>query len=46
MEFVASESNTERAVGLPDANTNANYSTIKYMWMVRANGTTGIYETM
>lgn len=44
MEFVASETNLYRMVGLSDANTDANYSSIDFAWFPRYDGTLEIYE--
>ncbi|MCZ8128736.1 MAG: Ig-like domain-containing protein [Microcystis sp. LE19-114.1B] len=44
-QFSASETNTERMVGLSSTNANANFNTIQYTWYLRSNGTCEIYES-
>jgi len=44
MEFVTSEVNTGRMVGLSDVNTNTHYNTIDYAWYPTAAGALNVYE--
>jgi|GEM_PF-1019812 len=45
IEFVTSETNLYRMVGLSDVNTDANYTTLDYAWFPTNNGTLQIYES-
>ncbi|WP_162127474.1 LamG-like jellyroll fold domain-containing protein [Flavobacterium phycosphaerae] len=44
-QFTASETNTERMVGLSSTNSNASFNSIQYAWYLRNNGTCEIYES-
>ncbi len=43
-EFIASETNRRRMVGLSDSNINSHYNTIDYAFYLDQNGTLRIYE--
>jgi RHS repeat-associated protein len=45
VEFVASESNTNRMLGLSDVNANANYTSLDYAWYLKNNGILEVYES-
>lgn len=45
MEFVTSEKNTYRMVGLSDVNTNTHYNTIDYAWYPTGTGALNVYES-
>ena len=45
LEFIATETNTERMCGLSTSNANSNYNTIRYAIYLRSNGTCSIFES-
>lgn len=45
MEFVATETNTYRMMGLSDVDSDQNYTSIDYAWYLINNGTLNIYES-
>ncbi|MFN5829245.1 MAG: hypothetical protein ACK46R_00675, partial [Bacteroidota bacterium] len=44
LEFTATETNTDRMIGLSNINSNSSYSSIKYAIGLRSNGVIDIYE--
>ncbi|MEQ1588064.1 MAG: M23 family metallopeptidase, partial [Cyclobacteriaceae bacterium] len=45
IEFIASETNTYRMIGLADTNPDGGYTSIDYAWYLLNNGTLQIYES-
>jgi RHS repeat-associated protein len=45
IEFMATEANTYRMIGLSSQNTNAHYNTIGYAIYLKNNGTVAVYES-
>lgn len=43
-QFVATETDRDRMVGLSNVNSDANFSSIEYAWFLRSNGQLRIYE--
>ncbi|MFN5832018.1 MAG: hypothetical protein ACK46R_14805, partial [Bacteroidota bacterium] len=44
LEFTATETNTDRMIGLSNTNTNSSFSSIRYAIGLRSNGVIDIYE--